>query len=79
MVYTVAGVLPRVPVVRVVLRALALLPKGSIMLEIIVSAVYLIGLAIITAIAWAEFRHLPRPQTQPPALAEDKPKQAMAA
>ena len=49
------------------------------MLEIIVSAVYLIGLAIITAIVWVKFRHLPRPQTQTPALAEDKPKQAMAA
>jgi len=49
------------------------------MLEIIVSAVYLIGLAIITAIVWVKFRHLPRPQTQTPALAEDKPKQTMAA
>jgi hypothetical protein len=48
------------------------------MFEIIVSAVYLIGVAIITAIVWAEFRPV-RPQTQTSALAEDKPKQAMAA
>jgi len=46
------------------------------MLEIIVSAVYLPGFVFLVHRLRGEFRKV-RPQT--PALAEDKPKQAMAA
>ena len=48
------------------------------MLEIIVSAVYLVGLVFLVHRLWVDFRQV-RPQTQTPILAEDKPKQAMAA
>lgn len=46
------------------------------MLEIIVSAVYVLGLVFIVPAVLAEFRQV-RPQT--PALAEEKPTLAMAA
>jgi hypothetical protein len=52
------------------------LPKSSVMLEIIVSGVYVLGLVFIVRAVGAEFRQV-RPQT--PALAEEKPTLAKAA
>ena len=48
------------------------------MLEIIISAVYLLGFVFLVHRLWADSRQV-RPQAQTPVLAEDKPKQAMAA
>lgn len=52
--------------------------KSSTMPEIIVSTVYVLGFAFIVQRLRVEF-HRVRPQTQTPSLAEDRPKQAMAA